>query len=75
MGKSPMVLDSKARNWRHTIHCANMLAEANLTYIGGRTSSHAKLGTDSVDCIIGDWTVFESIPAELQKGAGPGSEE
>ncbi|KAF2206595.1 hypothetical protein CERZMDRAFT_10023, partial [Cercospora zeae-maydis SCOH1-5] len=25
MGKRPMVLDSKSRNWYHTLHCANML--------------------------------------------------
>ncbi|PVH94002.1 hypothetical protein DM02DRAFT_509826, partial [Periconia macrospinosa] len=53
MGKRPLTLDSKARNWRHTIHCANMLAKANTTYIGGRASSHALLGTSSIDCIIG----------------------
>ncbi|CAK1356551.1 hypothetical protein CB0940_12145 [Cercospora beticola] len=75
MGKKPMTLDSKFRNWYHTLHCANMLAEANVTYIGGRASSHAKLGTNSIDCIVGDWMTFESIPAELQRGAGPSKEE
>ncbi|EME84579.1 uncharacterized protein MYCFIDRAFT_173540 [Pseudocercospora fijiensis CIRAD86] len=75
MGKKPMVLDSKSRNWYHTLHCANMLAAANTTYLDGRASSHAKLGTSSIDCIVGDWSTFESIPAELQKGAGPLKEE
>ncbi|KXT16705.1 hypothetical protein AC579_5266 [Pseudocercospora musae] len=75
MGKKPMILDSKSRNWYHTLHCANMLAEANTTYLDGRASSHAKLGTSSIDCVVGDWMTFESIPAELQRGAGPLKEE
>jgi hypothetical protein len=47
-----------------------MLMAANTTYINGKSSSHALLGTNSIDCIVGEWTPFESIPDAWKHGTG-----
>ncbi|EME84578.1 uncharacterized protein MYCFIDRAFT_173539 [Pseudocercospora fijiensis CIRAD86] len=55
MGKESMLLDSKSRNWEHSLHCLYMLAKADTSYISNKTSSKTVLGQtktgDSVSCV------------------------
>ncbi|KXT16732.1 hypothetical protein AC579_5239 [Pseudocercospora musae] len=59
MGKASMLLDSKSRNWEHSLHCLYMLAKADTSYISNKTSSKTVLGQtktgDSVSCVAGAW--------------------